>query len=1224
MANGERPTGLYTKIENSQGKYIQYNSSGTNGGSFRYYDALQIFKRKTTNSHQFNKYKIYTMNNTYYNVRDGVNNGYSTYEWSFKSELRQLGVSESEISNIWTYINDTLISSSTNAYPELSQFVLKDVDNPPSYTATVMGKPYLYTKSSDQSRCVDFGIKLRSNADLWLSKDIYKTTLLVNGKQQEYYYNKKKSETDAQGNWTINLNTGMYTFSAGSDSQNRASNSNYVGSTYTREIRKSEYLYDGSDSGTIDSKNLQVFVTYKIAIKNQSQDIWTSVDEIVDYYDSDQYHYDGNSTIIKNNTYVGDARGNKRYDLNVRTNTRYSSVGYNINGVNNYSSLYLTNVKSYNSGNNRLEPGELTYVYITFKVNNDSSGKVKLDQVMDDLINYSNGKTIRDTVGKRNIAEINGYSTYFNSYSSSKAGLIDLDSNCGSLRSMDLDSEGNIISSENSWENRLEDDTDKAANLKLKIDNDKNDTRSISGYVFEDARTEVSDGAVIGNGMYNESDSDFEGNKDKKINGVTIQLVELVPTVDGEGFNTGNYEKEHIWSSITYKNNWAVQEDTSRYYSGTNRSRVILSGQGVFKVDPVQLTEGNGQYRFDSLPPGDFFIRFIYGDTTQTVLTNGSDDVQNLLKSLNSSQKSQFLTSSNNGILGISGLNAKSYTGQDYKSTIYQRNVNQSSSVNYHTYVTKNRDTNPNGIVGFTNIETQNYGIQNQDNNPYTNESLQESDKNKMYNYSISESGKYSTISDAKDVYSYREKEKNYSIGSNLSSLSSNQQTLKNYRAEVLASSTDLVTKASIELQKNNTKSAVSYQKAAIEELIANTAMVAQTGVINSEIEYNRTVTQVYDDNSKQYVQNLGYHVQDVNLGLTERPRAQINVSKEITNIQVKLANGQTLFDANQSVSNLLYQKHKVYNENEYYDKRSYNGYVGYRLRQTLKQVVKERQEELIQATMDEELMSGATIRLTYNISVKNIGEVDYLDKSFYYLGKTNNNSGQSSNWVNVVKTNAMNVLDYVSNEIDYEENYQDDKNNWRIVTADVLLGTTEDKKHPGDASYNEEDNDYVNSAYKGNLDTFNVLITTNKLSAYLIPMAIDTDKDSYANSSREVSLILSTLLSNTTSSKNLIFTNMVELIESRNTFGRRMNLSKSGNHYVPYQSENKTEDESTYWLKPNEPDEDSGQKVIVTVPTGKNKNYNRAIVLAISALAIIAVAIIFIKKKVINIEHKK
>ena len=104
-----------------------------------------------------------------------------------------------------------------------------------------------------------------------------------------------------------------------------------------------------------------------------------------------------------------------------------------------------------------------------------------------------------------------------------------------------------------------------------------------------------------------------------------------------------------------------MDNNFNRYISGSNKSKVILSGQGIFKVEPSSLPEGQGIYKFESLPPGDFFIRFIYGDTTQTVLTNGTDEVQTALNSLPDEQKQNFVKGAESeGILGTSGLNAKS------------------------------------------------------------------------------------------------------------------------------------------------------------------------------------------------------------------------------------------------------------------------------------------------------------------------------------------------------------------------------------------------------------------------------------------------------------------------------------------------------------------------------------------------------------------------------------
>ena len=502
-------------------------------------------------------------------------------------------------------------------------------------------------------------------------------------------------------------------------------------------------------------------------------------------------------------------------------------------------------------------------------------------------------------------------------------------------------------------------------------------------------------------------------------------------------------------------------------------------------------------------------------------------------------------------------------------------------------------------------------------------------DKNAMYNYDKNTSnGSGQTIgdgiSDAKDVYSYRMDERNYSLGST-SNLEGDIQTLKNHRAEVLASGTKLVTKAEKSDADNMLENAVEIQRDAIKELIENTTMVAQSGVINMEVEYNRQQTDVYNAQSKQYVQNLVYRLEDLDLGLTERPEAQLQVTKELTNVQIKLANGSILFDANQSVPNLVYGKHKIYGKDEYYYNEGTNDNPGYRLRHDIQKTIKERQEELVLATMDEEIMSGARIRLIYKLSVDNIGEVDYLDTDFYFKGKTNN-----TNWENVSRTNALNVLDYVTNEMNFEVNYQDDVNDWKLITTDDLLGTNQDETAEKSGSYNaetlnrvKEDNDYVNSYYKENLDTYNVLIRTEKLSGDLIPRALETDLENLSNSRREVNLMLSTLLSNTLADKNIIYTNLAEIIEINNTWGRRLELSKTGDEEVPYQSaEDKSIDESTEWVQPKGPDADSGQKVQILAPTGENKNYQRAAVIIICILGIIIIGVIVIKNRVLKDEN--
>ena len=98
------------------------------------------------------------------------------------------------------------------------------------------------------------------------------------------------------------------------------------------------------------------------------------------------------------------------------------------------------------------------------------------------------------------------------------AGLIDTDSNPGSLTAKDLNSNGDIITdAKNSVKDRQQDDTDKAPNIKLIIDQTSDDTRVMSGYVFEDNRNVNSNSAIVGDGKDNNETKDIIKNIDKNI-----------------------------------------------------------------------------------------------------------------------------------------------------------------------------------------------------------------------------------------------------------------------------------------------------------------------------------------------------------------------------------------------------------------------------------------------------------------------------------------------------------------------------------------------------------------------------------------------------------------------------------------------------------------------------------------------------------------------------------
>lgn len=1176
--------GTYQKIQNDNGDYIQYNTkylstnlnvpSGQN--ALRFGDVWDKFIEFATNTRaDFSAEPSRTDNNIDWNgsgistnqdcetltnlqwTTSSVINDGSSYKVALdklKNWLLGLNVGEKRTNSIIQYIKDSMIAATTrqddSTYPfnathnENIKYVINDVgtaQSTPDQTITIGGDTYryLYTTSSDQSRYVDFGINARQFSDLAINKDVYKAKVVVNGKSVEYKYN-DVGTGDNDAMWTIN--------------QERATTAIYNGKGfYDLPIRSSDYLFSSSES----VKNLQVYITYVISIKNLGQ---TNVDlnqtEIVDYYDNSAMSFDGTlngDTYTKEHytlTYLGN---NKEYvnsyigtDWNgTRLTDNYANETLTVkeNGVSDasetvgsYSTIYLTGLRN-TTGGTTLVPNDRSFVYLTFKVNLDGlTNRVQVDQ------NIVNSEV---TLGKRNIAEINEYATYYsegtvipdklNSDDSTvsktigngevlEAGIIDQNSNPGSLSEKDLDANGDIITGDNGNNtvndilNRQEDDTSKSQNVRIIFKQDIN--RTLKGYVFEDTRNKTIKSAVIGDGI-----SDGETTK---IDGVTVQLVELVPEVDAHGDPTGNYKGEKVWGY--YKYNTANLSDSpsinhDRYASGNSNSRIIINGPEGTILHLSSDGTGKGEYEFQGVPAGDFIIRFIYGDTDETTLTNTDNEV--------------------NKLTGRSGLNEKSYNGQDYKSTIYQVNSQQDASYN--------------GVSGYDNTENKNgYKISEEELAGKNEKVYNIVDKSNLYYYDKTNNA--SNDSDAKDVYYFREKTNNYSNSSD-----GIINDVRNNKAEILDSFERLGT-----YEKTNNDA--DGQKNMIDALEANTKMVAQTGIINTHIElgqadegasYLNETNFITKETSKEFT------IDNINLGLVERPRAQLTLDKKIVNLKIILPNGSTLVDTNPNViriNSITYDKNRIYAEN----------------------VTKQKPQAIIQQ-VDDELVEGATLQLEYVFTVKNEGETDYTEKSFYYEGVGENT---------ISRTNANLVIDYLNNNIVADQS----DGNWITRNSNEMTASSAGGSIGAD---------YVNRTYIKSLKTYNNLMTTQKLSKDLAP-----------GDSISTNMKVSTTLSTKNLKDNLAYNNLAEIVSTSNSQGRRMAFSIVGNQKMADQTlGNNAANDQYVSYKVITPDEIDAASAGVTImpPTGANKKYVPIIIASIASLIIIIGAVIIIKKRVIG-----
>ena len=235
--------------------------------------------------------------------------------------------------------------------------------------------------------------------------------------------------------------------------------------------------------------------------------------------------------------------------------------------------------------NINVAPGEKKTIQLTFKVKkNENDGTFV--------------KAPSDASKYTNVAEIVEYST-------TEGRLVDADS-----------APGNTFLGENKPTTRREDDTDTANGIVITFK--KNAERSISGKVFEDS-----------------DKNSTQNGEEQAVNDVIVQLIELV--------EINNKQYEYIWQETVAGSNTVKTTDRNGYsgkiYEYKKSDDENPSGKMVEqKINGetgyciyVDGTNSDGQYKFVNIIPGNYIVRFIYGDGStydikeDTLKYNGED-----------------------------------------------------------------------------------------------------------------------------------------------------------------------------------------------------------------------------------------------------------------------------------------------------------------------------------------------------------------------------------------------------------------------------------------------------------------------------------------------------------------------------------------------------------------------------------------------------------------------
>ena len=1025
-------------------------------------------------------------------VGDGTTLG--NYRYPNTQELKDIYTKivngNTEIAKKLQFIEDTKISAYTkpqnsedvntyDKYAILSTYTINLSEDHYTFTKqelqpdgtykdiTVYVDEYNYTLLYDDAFDMNLGLVRRVPNDVSLTKDVYKAALTINGQTQTYTYN--GDDEDDERYWEISARVSDYEA--------------YYSPTYNRELYSSDVNADSILNN--EQNKLQVYVTYKISIRN-SASLLAQIDEVVDYYD-ETYEFmpnmswvmykqeDENRKIlnVSDKEYLKIIEGQNlnganalyRQENSEASNDKYKPVQSSEIGMYSENTRYNDELRNYGYKTiyiNGLKDNKLAtgteYIYLTFKVGRDQNGRLLLDDV---------------NSSKKNIAEINGYSTWYKDgttlpndiqkSSNDHAGILDMDSNPGNfsdatLRAIQTNPNGKQI-----YEHNFEDDTDRAKGIRIYADNSL--TRKINGTVWEDKRTYSPNGtnALIGNGLKEDGEV--------SVAGVQVTLHEVTKAPDG---------------TVTVNPNVA---------------KIFKAGSFV---DAITTTASDGTYNFEGYIPGDYIVRFTY--------------------------------------------NGKTYNAQDYKSTSYQMNLSTGTKIdqNGRTDISGN---DVQGYVGYTDLDKQN--------------------ESATYGYDIAKADEFGLrVSDAKDIWSIREGINNKYAHS--------------------------VTNAMAEEQaygKKNADGTVKYEE-----------MRAETGVIRVEVEYNREFSvgsnkesnnsgNIKYANGNEY--NGNYVIQNLDFGLEERPKAGLELDKKVSNVKITLSDRTVLFDATQSVEDLIWQAKQSYNINNMKNETTYDNvgpkasnpdrvYSDYTRYNDFRQAVLDRvatmvnsNKGLIQATMDEEIMHGATIEITYDMSVTNIGEEDYNETSFYYIGKVANKN-------NIVKTSADLIIDYVPNNLKFAKD-QNATWNWNPISqADISA------------------NGYVNKTLQEEKinGKYNTIITTDSLKKDLVPVGSSKVNSSMASTK----LILTQTITAENTADDLLYSNIAEIVSISNAVGRRMAFSIQGNQDPT--------------ANPAEPDASRAEDVVILPPFGTHYLY---IGLAIFITTLLIISIIVIKKRILK-----
>ena len=318
-------------------------------------------------------------------------------------------------------------------------------------------------------------------------------------------------------------------------------------------------------------QRLQLYITYKVSIVNNSATLYNRVKELALYYNTEGYEllYVGTGLDNTKNNYCA------KNDMAITTN-KYSGNTIPLTG---YSRVCI------DLNNTVIEPGDNKSkdLYITYKIKDD---------YVKGAINGNNNIN-----SLKHIAEINAYSTYSDTEGTEAYAGVDKNSAPGNITNSDIkfnDSKPII--------GNIDNDTGIARAAGLNVQ----ENRTMTGTVFLDKSTVKNDMRI--------SDGIYDKNNEKALAGVKVKL-EIVNT-EGNNIITGENIATQMPKNIVIKdqNNkyhtCAVEQENGKYYYRYNNLKIELY------TATTSETGNNNNYKISGYIPGNYKLTYTYNNET--------------------------------------------------------------------------------------------------------------------------------------------------------------------------------------------------------------------------------------------------------------------------------------------------------------------------------------------------------------------------------------------------------------------------------------------------------------------------------------------------------------------------------------------------------------------------------------------------------------------------------